>query len=194
MTSNLLLDTKEILRYMGISLQKADSRILSLIEECKKEIENYLQPRYALLRFPLQINQNNITISDLTFYSSDLAKNLSSCEEVYMFAATIGPQVDMMIKRYQKLNMAKSVVFNAVAITAIEAYCDFINDQIKNQAALEGKKLKPRYSPGYGDCPLEVQKPFLKLLNAERLCGIVLSEGDLMIPEKSVTAFAGIYK
>ena len=38
------------------------------------------------------------------------------------------------------------------------------NDEIKKIAASQGLKTKPRYSPGYGDVSLEVQKDFFRLL------------------------------
>ena len=49
-----------------------------------------------------------------------------------------------------------------------------------------------RFSPGYGDLPIEVQKDFLPLLDAERRLGITLSESCLMAPSKSVTAIIGV--
>ncbi|MCR5275107.1 MAG: Vitamin B12 dependent methionine synthase activation subunit, partial [Clostridiales bacterium] len=48
------------------------------------------------------------------------------------------------------------------------------------------------FSPGYGDLPIEVQKEFLPLLDAERRLGITLSDSYLMSPSKSVTAIIGI--
>ena len=58
----------------------------------------------------------------------------------------------------------------------------------------EGKNCKPRFSPGYGDLSITIQKDFLQALNADKTVGLSLSEGNLMIPEKSVTAFIGVSK
>jgi cobalamin-dependent methionine synthase I len=51
--------------------------------------------------------------------------------------------------------------------------------------------MKRRFSPGYSDMSLEMQKKIFKLLKPENI-GINLSPSCLMIPEKSVTAFVGI--
>ena len=50
-----------------------------------------------------------------------------------------------------------------------------------------------RYSPGYGDYSIEVQKVILDRTQAQKHLGIHLSDSFLMIPTKSITAVAGIY-
>jgi cobalamin-dependent methionine synthase I len=54
--------------------------------------------------------------------------------------------------------------------------------------------LTRRFSPGYGDLPLEFQKTVFLLLNPEKYIGLTLSESLLMTPIKSVSAIIGIHK
>ena len=49
-----------------------------------------------------------------------------------------------------------------------------------------------RYSPGYGDYPIECQGAFLSALNAGRLIGLTVTESNILLPRKSVTAVIGI--
>ena len=56
----------------------------------------------------------------------------------------------------------------------------------------EGLFTRPRFSPGYGDLPLDVQSPLLALTDATRRLGVTLSESNLMNPLKSVTAVIGL--
>ena len=56
----------------------------------------------------------------------------------------------------------------------------------------EGKFLKPRFSPGYGDLPLEMQRDIFRVLDCSRKIGLTLNESLLMSPSKSVTAIVGI--
>ena len=49
-----------------------------------------------------------------------------------------------------------------------------------------------RYSPGYGDLPLDVQNSFLRALDAQKKIGLTVSENNLLFPRKSVTAIIGI--
>jgi cobalamin-dependent methionine synthase I len=47
-----------------------------------------------------------------------------------------------------------------------------------------------RFSPGYGDWTLDNQPQVLQLAEAERI-GITLTESNIMIPRKSVSAVIG---
>ncbi len=58
---------------------------------------------------------------------------------------------------------------------------------------MENKYLSKRFSPGYGDLSLEIQKNLLAYLDAHRRIGIELTENYLMIPQKSVTAILGVH-
>ena len=107
--------------------------------------------------------------------SSSLANYLDGAEGVYVFAATLG------------VGAVAQYVTDAVASAMIESLCDF--------AAAELPLLtRSRFSPGYGDLPLEVQPMLLGFLGADRELGIRLSESLLMTPTKSVSAIIRIEK
>ncbi len=72
------------------------------------------------------------------------------------------------------------------------ADCGF-GDSAGEDASVTGMSLRPRFSPGYGDLPLAVQREFMTLLDCAHLIGINLNESLLMSPSKSVTAIIGIY-
>ena len=76
---------------------------------------------------------------------------------------------------------------DALSSAAVESFCDYACDKIS-----EGIHCANRFSPGYGDVSIEVQKPLLARLNAERLLGITLNNAYLMTPVKSITAIMGI--
>ena len=63
-------------------------------------------------------------------------------------------------------------------------------ERIKQEAEKEGAKVQPRFSPGYGDVSLEVQKQIFTTLRPEKI-GLTLMNSLIMAPEKSVTAFVG---
>ena len=70
----------------------------------------------------------------------------------------------------------------------IEALCDaFCKD-----LSMEYGALTPRFSPGYGDLPLDIQRSVFRFLEPEIKIGLTLSESLIMCPSKSVTAFVGI--
>ena len=74
----------------------------------------------------------------------------------------------------------------------IECLCDIFCKEIREDVEQLHRTVTPRYSPGYGDMPLEKQKDIFALLDCNRQIGISLNESLLMTPSKSVTAIFGI--
>ena len=132
-----------------------------------------------------------VSFADVTLQSRDLGRNLSGCSQVALLAATIGPQVDALIRRHSSLDPVYASILQATGAMFIEELVELVNSEIKKIAAGQGLKTRPRYSPGYGDVPLQVQKDFFRLLPCTRI-GLTLMDTLIMAPEKSVTAFVGI--
>ena len=88
--------------------------------------------------------------------------------------------------------MAQAVVLDAVGSAAIESFCDWLSDGWRRDCP--NFVLRPRFSPGYGDLPLETQKTLLSVLDAGRKAGVSLTESFLMLPQKSVSAIVGLGK
>ena len=64
---------------------------------------------------------------------------------------------------------------------------------IKPKMAAQGYGMRWRFSPGYGDWPLEQQPELIRVTKCESI-GITLSESKMLVPRKSVTAIIGLYK
>lgn len=184
---------REVRRYLGYGNVQPDETVERLIAECAEEVKQNMSPRHVLARFPMEITkQDEILTAGLTIKSHALAKNLRGCREVIFFAATLGSGVDMLLNRYGKIAVSRAAVIQAVAAAFIEEYCDRCQEAQRKLLQKEGLTLRPRFSPGFADLPLSVQADFLRVLDAGKKAGICLSEGNIMLPEKSVTAFMGI--
>lgn len=182
-------DYSETARYLGYrKTSLPDEQISSLIDECIRELFNVISPQAVYEFFDVETAfPHSVRFADVEIISVDLARNLHDCKRVALLAATIGPQVDAVIRRCQTLNPAKASVMQAAGAMYIEKFVDLVNDEIKK--AVCGKS-KPRFSPGFGDVSLEVQKDFFRLLPCARI-GLTLMDSLIMSPEKSVTAFVG---
>ncbi len=187
-----MINRAEIIRYLGYKGQVPEQEILDLIEICVQEVEAAAEPKHIMRRFPAKVSEDRVEAAGLTMYSKSLARNLKDCKEVVFFAATLGTGVDRLLHKYLKLQVSKAVIVQATAAAAIEDYCNQCQREQEMQCAAEGLSVRPRYSPGYGDLPLAVQSDFLRILQAQKTVGIVLTEGDIMLPEKSVTAIIGL--
>ena len=69
---------------------------------------------------------------------------------------------------------------------------DELEERLRLEVEVEGKKLKPRRSPGYGDLPLELSRRILDELDATKKIGVSITDSNLLVPSKSVTAICEI--
>lgn len=183
------ISRSEIKRYLGMS-QVKQKDVEPLIEECLEVITAACSPRYLVRDFALEWENGFPVIDGELVASSHLAKNLQGCTSVVFFVATLGAEVDRRIRRAQAVSMARAAVLQACAAAVTEAFCDEINQTIRDDAKKEGLICHPRYSPGFGDLTLDYQKTVFRKLNPERI-GVTLNDSLLMSPSKSVTALIG---
>jgi cobalamin-dependent methionine synthase I len=106
-------------------------------------------------------------------------------------AVTLGNLVDAKIRYYEKFNLTKALILDACATVIIESACDEIQEEIKKEALKTNKGITYRYSPGYGDFPIDIQKKILDILEAQKKIGLSVTEDSILIPRKSVTAVIG---
>ena len=182
------INERECFRYAGTNFKVVSEDERALYEICLKEVEQKLTYKICWGRFPVKRGEKVLDFGFLQTDSKALLKNLEGCEEVIVFAATIGLELDRLIRRYTNLSPAKALFFQAIGAERIESLCDAFCDELKE----EGLRLRPRFSPGYGDLPLEMQKDIFRVLDCPRKIGLTLNESLLMSPSKSVTAIIGI--
>ena len=120
----------------------------------------------------------------------DLKAHLSGCGRAAIFCATLGAEADALIRRAERLDMGRALTLDCCASAAVEEACGQIEGEL--QGKFPGCSFPFRYSPGYGDLPLEVQGPLLDLLDAPRRAGLCATASHLLTPRKSVTAILGI--
>ena len=178
---------KEILRYAGCK-GATDESLQFLLNECLKEVLPKLSYKICYITLPLELAGATCDFGCMKVKSQDLAKNLKDCEKVVLFAATVGVEIDRLIKKYGAISPAKAVLLQAIGAERIESLCDTFCEEIRK----EGKNLCPRFSAGYGDLPLETQKDIFQILNCNKNIGLSLNDSLMMSPSKSVTAFIGI--
>ena len=179
----------EVLRWLG---NTQESGMEPRIQEAISLLQRNISPKHVYRFFPLSADGTSFTVEDAVFTGSGLSRNLKGCTKIAMMACTLGPEPDRLIRRAQVSSLFDTAVLQAVCTAMIEAYCDEVNQMIIRDAAEEQLYCRPRYSPGYGDLALESQREFFRILNITKTTGISLTEGCLMVPTKSVTAFVGL--
>ena len=186
--------TREMFRYMGYGGNTPDPEVAAEAELCLTRLLEETEPKTVWRRFPLELEGGDIVrVEGMEIRSGALHRNLKDCKEVILMAATLGMAPDRMAARAQAAGkMSRAVMLQAAAAALIEEVCDELNEQLRLEAAGEGKTLRPRFSPGYGDFRLEHQTDLFRILEVQKRIGVTLTEHLLMMPSKSVTAVIGI--
>ena len=178
---------REVLRYA--SCKEADEATVDIIKECIEEALPLLSYKVCYAVLDLKISSDECDFGVFRLGSKDLAKNLSGCDRVLLFAATVGLELDRLIEKQSRLSPSRALFLQALGAERIEALCDEFCKSFEKE---NGVSLVPRFSAGYGDLSIETQKDVFRVLNPQKNIGLFLNESLLMSPSKSVTAFVGI--
>ena len=168
---------------MGGHGVKPDDITKALMDKAEEEILKICRPVYTFTEIPKD---------SPALGGEDIRKVIEKSEKVVLIAATLGIYVDKLIRKWQITDMAQAVVIDAMASVAIEQFMDKIELELSKRYS--GYYFTNRFSPGYGDYPLEKQKEIIKLLNTEKKLGLNLTESLMLNPTKSVTAVIGMGK
>ncbi len=166
------------------------------------EVEADIASACSLMRLQGALKRMEVTLSGTSgvrlesghvFESVRLAAYLQGCSEILLMAATGGRDiVESIRKGMEQGDMTRSVVFDAVASEMVDAALDWFRDMFNHELIREGKRLKKsRFSAGYGDFSLREQKAMYELLQLSHL-GVDITDYYILVPEKTVTAVAGI--
>ena len=185
--------TKEAVRYLGYGKNEVDDKTLQEIQDSFRELERLADKKSIYRIFELSLkDENELKIGNVEIYSRNFRTNLKDCKQVVLFAATLGAEVDRLIRKMQVVDMAKAVVMQACAATLLEEYSDELQQKIAERMQEQGKYIRPRFSPGYGDFSIQHQKDVLAMLETSKRIGVTMTDSYMLTPTKSVTAVIGI--
>ena len=181
------IDRREVLRYAGIRSSSGESsELICRLDEAILLIDGKLSPRVCFCE---------LDISECDFGASlDIKKNLRNSHSVIFFASTLGIELDRLIFKYSILSPATALLLESLGNERIEALCDVFCEDMRRMKLENGETLRPRFSAGYGDLPLEYQRRIFDLLEPHMQIGLTLNNSYLMSPSKSVTALIGVEK
>ena len=181
---------EEILRYAGA--RQVTPEISALLEDALQEAANCLSYKVCWQKLPVASNEEGLDLTFAKTRSGVLCRHLQGCSHIILFGATLGLGLDRLIARYGRTAPAKALLLQAIGAERIEALCDAFSRKIQADAAADKLGTTPRFSPGYGDLPLELQRDIFRTLNCAGNIGLTLTDSLMMSPSKSVTAIIGI--
>ena len=132
-------------------------------------------------------------------------------KDVVFLCGTIGAEFDAWQRRLSVLSAADALLSQQIGLAAVEKVMDELEERAReevegkreqgtgnreqgtgNREQGTGNRLKPRRSPGYGDLPLALSRTILAELDAPRKIGVSITDSNLLVPSKSVTAICEI--
>lgn len=185
---------EEVLRYLGYKKQEIEKSLDKLIDETIEESKELILPKFVYGSYNNKLIDKGVLLegTNLVFQGHDIKEHLKYSNEVVVMAVTVGSKIETKIKFYEKSNLTKALILDACATTAVEEVCDEIEEYIKIDANSKDLGITFRYSPGYGDLPLDIQGELISVLNADKTIGLTASAHHLLFPRKSVTAIIGL--
>ena len=180
------VDRNEVLRYARVA--KNSFEMEKILDECITEAEKHLVYKTCYSFFDIKIEENEIDLGFARTSSKSLIKAFNGCDRIVPFCATIGSGIDRLIAKSTVVSPARAVVLQALGSERVEALCD----EFCSYIAEEVGECTRRFSPGYGDLPLEIQRDVFASLDPTRRIGVDLGDNLFMQPSKTVTAIIGI--
>lgn len=196
MDRKIEIKKEEVLRYLGYKGQEIDTNLDLKIDSLILESKNLFREKVVFREFYILKEDGEIKLKDtnIKFKGKDIYKLLKDSDRCILIAATLGNDIEKKIRLYSKTDLTSSVILDACATAGVESLCDKLQENLKEEFLKENENFTFRYSPGYGDLSLSVQKDLIEILDCKRRLGLNLSDSFIMIPRKSVTAILGITK
>lgn len=185
------LNLSEALHYLGAP-GKPDPALLAQLSAMSDKLTRSVTPRYIWRVFPLSFLEEGPTLegSGLTLTGAMAERMLADCSQAVLLACTLGAGFEALLRAEQARSMARAAVLDACGSVWVEAGCDKAEGEIS--ARFPKLYRTDRFSPGYGDLPLALQKDICALLDASRRLGVQVTDSFLLNPSKTVTAVIGL--
>ncbi|MCI2047203.1 MAG: methionine synthase [Faecalibacterium sp.] len=177
------LDLAAAARFYGV--RGEDAQALALLQQWAPVIRRAAAPRMVWASFSVGGQQTLLA-------GEDIAAHLQGCGSFVLLGVTLGTGADAAVRRAGVGDVAAGAAADALASALAEQCCDAAEAFLKEHYADEGLFLTGRFSPGYGDWPLAAQKRIAALLDLPKMLGVTVTQTNLMLPRKSVTAAMGL--
>ncbi|MFC2048891.1 hypothetical protein ACFLR5_01565 [Elusimicrobiota bacterium] len=184
------LRKREILKNL-----KYSTEISYMSAETEQLIQKQLENAYSLIH-PCVIyetyNNNDVygfraIKEELLFGSSQVKVIIKDAYAITIMAATIGSALEEKVNDLKCNDLNAAFILDAAGSEAAEQVINFVSKILQAESARQECVLSTRYSPGYGDWPLEASRKIISMLDHEKI-DMKLSDSGILYPRKSITA------
>lgn len=185
------LNISEALRYLGVR-GAPDPPLLSQLSAAADRLARAAPPRWVWRAYPLAFGPEGPALegAGLALPGEMAARMLGGCAQAAVLICTLGAAFEALLRAEQARGMARAALLDACGSAWVEAGCDEAQAEIS--ARFPGLHPTDRFSPGYGDLPLSLQRDICGALDAPRRLGVQVTGSLLLNPSKTVTAVIGL--
>ena len=108
-------------------------------------------------------------------------------EAATVFVVTIGGKLEQQVAgAFRRNEPLEGLFLDAAGSVAVETIADQLNNNIAKDAIDRGWQTSVRFSPGYCNWKLELQKWIFQILDTSGI-GVRLTDSLLMVPQKTIS-------
>lgn len=192
----LLLTKEEIYPFLHLGLAPGPlpANIDRLIDTCLRRVTQLAKPQGLIRVCPVRsLTPDRVALADAGLFitGTQAVAHFADCTRVTLLAATLGSGIDGFLAELQQTaGAADAFIFNGIASAAAEHITEILDAIAVREIRRSAHYPTARFSPGYGDWPLEHQRQFVESISGERI-GLSVTSHYLLQPVKSVTAVIG---
>lgn len=187
------IDQSEVKRYAGIRKGGEQEFPESYVKEACMEVQLAAVPKGIYQWYDYDAACHTVLSNPpLTLEGTSIQKHLEKSTRVCVLGVTIGEGVEQRSSQlFKEGNYTVGMLVDSAATTAVEQVADQVNALVNKEAHKLGYQTTWRFSPGYGNWPIEVQKDLAAIIHTDEI-GLSVTETSMLFPRKSVTAIIGL--
>jgi len=189
----LTLEAVHVLEGQGIDPHRAGPNLVAAAGGVLEEAQGLIDPAavYTILEVRDFHHQTIVLDDEVTFQGPLPARALAGSREVALAVCTIGASLETRTKEMFSGDPVRALALDGAGIAALRTISEHVVARVRAKASKKGWGSGMRAQPGQEGWPIEQQGVMFKALPTHEI-GVKLSDGGLMIPQKSVSLVVGL--
>ena len=190
------VDRLRALRFLGYRDQKPSEDVSALLDRAIESCETVSQPAWCYRVFNTAQHGGALLFegSSLVIPCDGTLEPLVRARACAVMTCTIGMGFEQKALQLSVADSIEALVFDAVGSSLAESCADDCERTIISLADNSALCAGQRTSPGYGSMPLSLSRDIVRVLSADKALGVSVTESDMLVPTKSVTAIVGLFE
>lgn len=188
---------KEVLRSEKIDTADKDERavnIMAALNNCIRKARSLADVKYYFEEKKItRLGDDFIELEGpVRFLTKKIPPFIKGASGAVLFVVTIGDGIEKEASILTSgKDPLKGYLLDRIGSFAVESVAERLEKKLRRDYSLIKKSVSSRFSPGYCDWPVEEQFKMAKALDFSK-AGVVLTEGCMMVPKKSISAIVAI--